>query len=130
MPFPVDIQFVNDAESKLGVKFPAAFVVKMTALNGGSVTTGTDSWEIHPFLDTSDRKRLARTCNNVVRETEIARQWRGFPHDAVAIGSNGGGDRLVFLPDDNSPTELSPRVFWWDHETGEIHCVADDFADL
>jgi hypothetical protein len=25
---------------------------------------------------------------------------------------------------------LGDAVFWWDHETGELHGVADDFADL
>jgi len=130
MPFPVDIKFVNDAEAKLGVKFPAAFVVKMTKLNGGSVNTGTDTWELYPFLDTSDRKRLARTCNDIVRETQFSRQWSGFPQDAISIGANGGGDKLVLLPDPHAPTVLLHQVFWWDHETGEVHHVADDFADL
>jgi hypothetical protein len=130
MPFPVDIKHVNDAEAKLGVRFPPSFVVKMTKLNGGSVTTAIDSWELYPFLDSSDRKRLARTCNDIVRETKLARQAPQFPRDAVAIGDNGGGDHLVLLPEIDAPLVLSHAVFWWDHETGEMHHVADDFADL
>ncbi len=45
MPFPVDIKFVNDTEKKLGVKFPPSFTVRMVKSNGGSVATGTDSWD-------------------------------------------------------------------------------------
>lgn len=130
MPFPVEIKFINDAEAKLGVKFPASFVVKMTKLNGGSVATEIDDWQLFPFLDSSDRKRLARTCNDIVRETRSARESPHFPHEAVAIGANGGGDHLILLPQPDAPHLLSHEVFWWDHETGEIIQVADDFSEL
>ena len=39
MAFPVDIRFINEAERKLGVKFPASFVVRMVRNNGGEVST-------------------------------------------------------------------------------------------
>src|SRR5262245_41114114 len=130
MPFPVEIKYVSEAEAKLGVKFPASFVTKMTKVNGGMVTTSGDSWELYPFRDSSDRKRLSRTCNDIVRETLQARQWPAFPQEAVAIGANGGGDQLVLLPQRDGPHALSHEVFWWDHETGEINHVADDFGDL
>jgi hypothetical protein len=130
MPFPLTLKYVNDAEAKLGVRFPASFVVKMANQNGGSVSTEIDSWELYPFLDSSDRQRWARTCNDIVRETQLARQSPRFPPDAVAIGANGGGDHLVFLPQTAAPGVLSHEVFWWDHETGEIHHAADDFAEL
>lgn len=130
MPFPVEIRYVNDTEAKLGVKFPASFVVRMTNLNGGMVTTDIDDWQLYPFLDSSDRKHLSRTCNDIVRETQQARQSPHFPPDAVAIAANGGGDHLVLIPLPDAPHVLSHEVFWWDHETGEINHVADDFADL
>lgn len=130
MPFPVDIKCVHEAERKLGVKFPASFVTKMVKLNGGTVSTRIDSFELHPFLDTSDRKKLARTSNDIVRETTYSRSWAGFPADAVAIGANGGGDRLVLVPQSDHPNVLSHQIFWWDHETGEVKLLADDFSDL
>jgi hypothetical protein len=37
---------------------------------------------------------------------------------------------LVFIPQGDRPDVLSHEVFWWDHETGEVQSVADDFADL
>jgi hypothetical protein len=127
--FPVDIKFINEAEVKLGVKFPAPFVLRMAQNNGGEVVASRDSWELHPFLDTSDRKRLKRTCNDIVHETKVAREWPRFPEKAIAIGSNGGGDRLVLLPRADDATVLG-SVYWWDHETGELVFIADDFGDL
>ena len=130
MPFPVDIKYVNETETKLGVKFPAAFVVRMTKLNGGTVETLPDQWDLYPFMDTSDRKRLTRTCNDIVRETSKAKEWDHFPPGAVAIGSNGCGDQLILVPQSDAPNYLSHEIYWWDHETGEVNHVADDFSDL
>lgn len=130
MPFPIDIKYVNETERKLGVKFPASFVVRMVKNNGGEVSTPPDAWQLYPFLDSSDRKRLARSCNDIVRETAKAKEWPDFPPEAVAIGSNGCGDQLVLLPQADAPECLAHAVYWWDHETGELHKVADDFEQI
>ncbi len=37
MPFPVDIKYVKETEQKLGVKFPASFVIRMVKSNGVAV---------------------------------------------------------------------------------------------
>lgn len=129
MPFPVDVKFVTEAERKLGVKFPASFVTRMVRSSGGEVDTPPDSWVLFPFLDMSDRKRLKRTCNDIVLETRKAREWCGFPRDGVAVAANGGGDLLVLMPRRDAPEILGP-VYWWDHETGELIFVADDFDEL
>ena len=131
MPFPIDINWVHATESKLGVKFPPAFVTAMVAMNGGSVRTSDDEFQLFPFFDGSDNKRIQRTCNSINRETVTARKdWSGFPGNAVAIGDNGAGDLLVFIPVPESPDRLQNSVYWWDHETGEIQRVSDDFSDL
>ena len=130
MAFPVEERFIVETEKKLGVKLPPDYVKKMMKLNGGEVQTPPDAWVLYPIFDTSDKKRLKRTCNDVVRETQSAREWTGFPDDAVAIGSNGCGDQLVLLRDNNSPDVLGDEVFWWDHETGALNLVAPRFADL
>ena len=69
--------------------------------NGGEVVTPPDTWQLHPFLDTSDKKRLRRTCNDIARETESAKEWPRFPEEAIAIGANAGGDWLILLPAGN-----------------------------
>ncbi len=131
MPFPVDIKWITQTERKLGVRFPASFVTAMSTMNGGSVRTHFDHFQLFPFLNGSDRQRLQRTCGSIDRETTSARKgWYGFPSDAVAIGENGGGDLLVLIPMPDHPDTLEHTVYWWDHETGEIEAVADDFSDL
>lgn len=131
MPFPVDSKWITQTEEKLGVRFPASFVAAMSQLNGGSVHTGIDHFELFPFFDASDRKRIQRTCSSIDRETTSARKTcLSFPRDAVAIGENGGGDLLVLIPVPDHPNTLQHAVFWWDHETAEVELVADDFGDL
>ena len=128
MPFPVDIKYVKQTEEKLGVRFPPAFVIRMVNMNGGSVAADRDHWQLYPIFDTSDRNRLKRTCNDVVRETELARDWPDFPDSAVAIGANGGGDQLVFVQGEEK--RLSHKVYLWDHETIKLTTCADDFSEL
>jgi hypothetical protein len=127
MPFPLDIQFVRRAEAKLGRQLPSGYVARMCRENGGEVLVGTDSWELHPILDDSDRKRLNRTCNDIVLETASSREWTGFPSDAVAIGDNGVGDKLILLAEPGTD-RLGNCIYRWDHETGEVRKIADDFA--
>jgi hypothetical protein len=99
----------------------------MMAANGGEVSTEDDAWYLYPILDGSDKKRLARTCNDVVAETASCSNWRQFPTQALAIANNGSGDQLVFLRDGNA---YASAVYVWFHETGELERVADDFAEL
>ena len=131
MPFPVDPKWIRQTEEKLGVRFPASFVTAMSKMNGGTVRTRIDNFDLFPFLDASDRKRIQRTCGSIDRETTTAREdWTGFPPDAVAIGANGGGDLLVLIPMPDQPDTLQHTVYWWNHETGAVEPVADDFNDL
>jgi hypothetical protein len=129
MPFPLDSQFIQRAQTKLGRKLPLGYTALMSRDNGGSVEASHDVWQLYPIFDDSDRKRLKRTCNDIVRETTAARQWPDFPEHAVAIGSNGTGDQLVLLAEAGSD-RFGDEVFLWDHETGDLYKVADDFLDL
>ena len=128
MPFPVAELFIAETERKLGVSFPAAFRARMGRNNGGELSSAEDDWELYPFFDTSDRKRLSRTSNDIVRETASAREWRGFPPEAIAIAANGCGDQLVFLPVPGSTT-LQPQPFIWLHETAELQPTDISFDD-
>jgi hypothetical protein len=130
MAFPVDRTHVKAAEAKLGVTFPLGFVSRMAKNNGGDVLIAGELFCLFPFFDTTDRTRIKRTCNDVVRETSLARQAPGFPGDAVAIGSNGTADRLILLPSVSQPARLQDAVCLWHHDTDEVMKVADDFTDL
>lgn len=130
MPFPVDERFIIATETKLGVKFPPDYAGRMMQQNGGTIETSSDAWALYPILDSSDKKRLQRTCNDVVRETASAREWPGFPGAAVAIAGNGSGDQLILFPSDAGSGILSEEVHWWDHETGDFRKVASRFEEL
>lgn len=129
MPFPDEEKYIIQTEQKLGVKFPASFRKRMMQENGGEIPAESDRWQLFPFLDTSDKTRLKRTCNDIIRETASAKEWDGFPDVAVAIGTNGEGDQLIFRPSED-PTQLQPGVFWWKHETRTAHKMAEDFEKL
>ncbi|HXU00205.1 MAG TPA: SMI1/KNR4 family protein [Polyangia bacterium] len=129
MAFPLDIKFVKRAEEKLGRRLPLGYVAKMCRDNGGEVTAGGDLWWLYPIFDDGDRRRLKRTCNDILRETERAREWPEFPPEALAIGHDGGGDRLAFLPDPERD-RYEDQVYRWDHETREMNQIADAFEEL
>ena len=128
MPFTTEQRFIIRAEEALGRRLPAAYVTRMLRSNGGSVEVDDEIWVMHPVRDDSDRKRLARTCNDVVCETISAREWKTFPESAVAIGTNGSGDLLVLIAD--SAEQFGGAVYVWEHETGETRQVAPSVAAL
>jgi hypothetical protein len=129
MPFPVDSVFIDRAAERLGIRLPLRYIAHMQRSNGGEVEAADDTWQLYPVFDDSDKTRIKRTCNDVVRETKLAREWPRFPADAVTIGDNGTGDKLVFVPND-SGDRLAEVVYRWDHESGELTAVADDFGEL
>ena len=97
MPFDLDERFIVAAEEKLGATLPYSYRQAMMKGNGGAVRADGDVWWLYPILDTSDRKRLKRSCNDILHETGFMRDWRGWPENALAIASNGTSDRLVLL---------------------------------
>jgi hypothetical protein len=125
VPFPVGDSDFEAAESALGVRFPVSFRTKMLSDNGGEFITEDDDFELFRVLDRSDRKRMARTSScDIVKENASAREWPGFPDDAIAIGANGAGDYLVFI---RAGDLLGDELFVWQHETGSLSEVEERF---
>src|SRR5438445_1130071 len=98
MPFPVDEVLLEAAETQLGRKFPEGLRGRLLRNNGGEVLVryegeepdeDEDTWALHPVWDSTDKRRMKRTVSHIVKETQQARQWRGFPEDAVAVGHQG-----------------------------------------
>jgi hypothetical protein len=130
MAFPITEFELAKTEAKIGARFPESFRSAMIAENGGAVITEEDQWDLYPFFDTSDKKRLSRTSNDILRETEQSRKWRGFPADGWAISNNGFGDHLFFKRSSADPTRFENTVYAYWHETGTISVIAQDFAEL
>lgn len=130
MPFPIDVKYIEETEKELGLIFPNSFKAKMKKENGGEIETEDDDWQIIPFLDKLDKKRISRTSNHIVLETKQARNWRNFPVDGIAIASNGSGDFLILIPTEENQQNLRNEIFSWFHETGEIKKVANNIEEL
>ena len=130
MPFPVDIKYIIEVEQELGLLFPDSFKSKMMIENGGELMTDDDDWQLFPFFDKSDKKRISRTCNHIALETKQVRSWGNFPSNGIAIASNGSGDFLLLLSTQDDNKKLSDEIYIWFHETGEIEKVADSIEEL
>jgi SMI1-KNR4 cell-wall len=127
MPFDLSESFVVAAERELGARLPESYRNAMLRSNGGELEANEDTWQQYPIADTSDRKRLTRSANHILKESEVCRGWPRFPQGAVAIAGNGGGDHLVFVKRGQA---FGPAVYIWSHETGLLEKVANDFAGL
>ena len=99
----------------------------MKIANGGEVELNGDAWQLLPIRDTSSRKLISRTANDVLRETRSAREWKLFPENALAIASNGTGDLLLLL---RQGQQFAPDIVVWRHEDGAIERAADDSEQL
>jgi len=130
MSFPVEEEFIVRTERKLRVAFPVSFRNKMRSQNGGSVEADSDPCELYPFFDTSNKNRVSRSCNDIVRETDGAKEWDLFPPEAIAIGSNGSGDQLVFLRKEDDPSKLGDAVYRCEYQNGQLHRLAGDFSEM
>ncbi|MEO1143746.1 MAG: SMI1/KNR4 family protein [Pseudomonadota bacterium] len=127
MAFNVSEQFVLAAEEVLGAHLPESYRKSMQMENGGEVKAMSDYWTLVPIQDKSDRKRIARTSYDIVRETRDMADWTGWPETAVKIAQNGTGDALLFMIEGKVCTN---EVYHWAHETGETTKIADDFSEL
>lgn len=116
MAFPVADEKIVDAETALGRRLPDPLRARLSTENGGAVSAAGDEWNLFPVRDASDRKRLARSANDIITETKNAREWTGFPPASIALASNGSGDLLILQPE-------SDDIFRWDHEQGSVRRV-------
>ena len=53
MAFRTDIQFIETAESALGVSLPSAWRNRLLSSNGGELFLADEDWTNYPLFDTS-----------------------------------------------------------------------------
>ena len=129
MPFPIDKKYIEETESELNVKFPTEFKNRMIKSNGGELLISREfEFELHPFFDKSDRKRISRTCNHIGLETKNAREWNGFPENGIAIGADDFGNKLILTHNGNR--NLSDELYFWNHETRKTEKIAESINKL
>ena len=127
MPFNLSEDQLVQAEKELGSKLPREYREAMKQDNGGEASTEEDDWEFYPIKDTSDKKRLSRTCNHIIGETESCKGFGNFPEHALAIAGNGLGDQMVLIKESG---QYLNKVFLWLHETGELQELAATFNEI
>lgn len=128
MPFPIEIKYIEETEVKLEIKFPEKFKKRMMLNNGGELDSNEYFFELYPFFDRSNKKRISRTCNDIQKEIKRSKEWYGFPEVAIVIGTDGSGNKLVLIHDENRI--LKEELFTWNHETGKIHSVAINIEEI
>ncbi len=128
MPFPIDEKYIIETESELNVKFPLEFKNRMKKSNGGKLVTNEFEFELYPFFDKSDRKRISRTCNHIALETKNAREWNGFPEYGIAIGSDGFGNLIILTH--NGDGILTDEIYFWNHEIAQMEKIAESIIKL
>ena len=120
---PVEERFVAAAERQLGKGFPARYREWLIACNGGEVEVDGVWWDLHPVADDSDPRRIGPTWDNVCRQTDLARLLGGFPEQAISIGEDGSGDRLILLQREPGGS-LALAV--WQHDSGSFGWADSD----
>ena len=126
MPFDIPENELKKTEDIIGT-LPEEYRLAMIEENGGEAETEEDHWEFYPIKDTSDRKRISRTCNHIISETESCKGYVNFPESVIAIANNGLGDQMLFLKEDG---KFKNEVYLWLHETGETEKIADSFNGI
>ena len=129
MPFPIEQKYLEEMEKSLHVKFPSEYRNAMINENGGEIQKDNYHFRLYPFFDKSNKKRISRTSNHILKENESVKKWNNFPEEAIAIGSDDFGNQLVFLKviEESIANE---ELFFWDHETGELIKIADSFEEF
>jgi len=131
VPFPVEWKYIAETQRKLKTRFPLDYVVRMKRENGGAFSVEGEAWFLFPIFDTSNDKRIKRTCSDVCHETKEMFSFDvGFPTNAIAIANNGCGDVLFFLPDEEEPERLQDNVFCFRLRGGEIVDFESTFREL
>ena len=125
MALPTTESFVAAAEDQLGLALPPWLRVRLIHANGGTLEAEGEYWELFSVPDTRDRKHVTRSATHILGETAAAREWTGFPPQAIAVASNGGGDYLILLPDEQAPSRLHDRPFIWLHGVDEAPVQID-----
>lgn len=127
MPFNLSEEQLVQTEKELGCTLPNEYREAMKSDNGGEAQTAEDDWEFYPIKDTSDKKRISRTCNHIIMETESCKGFGNFPDNALAIAGNGMGDQMVFIKDSG---QYQSTVYLWLHETDELQELAASFGEI
>lgn len=123
----IEATYIQECEEELGAKFPESYRRAMLEQNGGLIELDSLEWTLVPIFDPTEPRELSAFDSHVISETKLGSKWNGFPNNAVVIACNMFGDYLILL---RWGQKFSNRVYLWDHDVGELWCVANDMSEL
>ncbi len=131
MPFPVEEKYIKETEVALDVTFPPLFKQKMIERNGGGAYSNEKDidFQLHPFLDKSNKKRISRTCNHIILETKKAKKDLPFiPPNSINIGSDAYGNLILLLH--GTDKNLKDDLYLFDLQYRELSKIADSIFEF
>ena len=130
MAFDVSEKYVIETEQKLGVVFPKSYRDSIMEINGGMVVSpqGEEEgvWFLFSICDKSDKNRLRRTAQDIVRENEAAWNYYGMPDNLYSIGGDNS-EYIVFQKTQSG--KLDDAVYLY-HPSYGVKLLSSDFSEL
>jgi hypothetical protein len=121
-PHPAEEKVIGRCEARLDARFPVELRERMMKANGGLVRTGSFYWYVFPCPDRSHVLPhpimwWGRPLKDIVSLNKVAREFDGFPQNAVAFGlrrfhSTPDGV-LCFVRREDDARLLKPEVWLW-----------------
>lgn len=120
---------IEEAEATLHIRLPESFRRYLLEVEPSDIEIAGLMWDVNPVPVSPTSESTQHRVSAIVLETMNAREWEGFPDGAVAVGSDGYGNYLVFLPGDLHH-QLGNKLYVWWHEGPELELVSNDFAEV
>lgn len=110
------ISDIEACEAAVGMRFPPWLRQRLLAENGWECDDRAgqtrDEWRFLPVLDRSDKKRRARTAEDIAWHTQQLHKEADVPDGAVVVArARSATTRLILLPDAQKVGELSSMLW-------------------
>jgi cell wall assembly regulator SMI1 len=110
---------LEDTEKKIGAAFPKEYREFVQKANNAEV----GEWILHPIKDS---KNIKKTWDDIVRKN-IENRWETMNSCYIEFADDGTGDKLCFKISEN---RMCSEIYFWDHESGEVKKISDNFLDM
>lgn len=111
---------IDEAESKLGVRFPETLRQFYRLSNGIEIPP---DWQVYAVFDTENPRKSAI---HIVYENTVGR-WSDMAGDLICLAGNGTGNQLVLR---KNGTVLGEQIYVWNHETNKVKPWTKDLPFL
>lgn len=101
---------IDEAESKLGVRFPETLREFYRLSNGIEIPP---DWQVYAEFDADNPRKSAI---HIVYENTVGR-WSDMADGMICVAGNGTGNQLVLKKSGNS---LEEQIYVWNHETNKV----------